>query len=297
MISNKVAKAATFLALAASSAAGVSGQGNLRGKSCKDAVEASLGQPHQKYFPMYANPPFSVLAGYSERNGTQIIEGNFQYKEDDAFIKDSHVKYTNESVSAVVDDVCRRLDAYVKEADKKAINEQFQQQQDEIKNVDTKVSRVEEAAQTGVGLAAVQWLSVGLLVLDGSCNEGKIIKKIVSLIKSAIKTKSEDKIKELEEEIKGDNISINVLEKISNAFECAAEKELDQASSKVVDSSDILCDISQPSQLSIVKKLIDEEIILAYKKKKNSISKLNKLYALKAGAGLCGSNNITASDV
>ena len=172
------------------------------------------------------------------------MKPTFNIRKNDEIIKNSHVKYKNESVSAVVDDVCRRLDDYVKAADKKAINDQFQQQQNDIEDVDTKVSRVEEAAQTGVGLAVAQWLSVGLLVLDGSCNEGKIIKKIVSLIKSAIKSKSEDEIDKLKEAIKEDNISIQVLKKISDIIE-AAQNESGQASSKDVDSSDVTIDFLQ----------------------------------------------------
>ena len=130
--------AVTYLALAASSAAGVSGQGNLRGESCRKAVKESLGLPHQDYVKTYADSPYSTWSGYSERNGTQIIEANFKYKKGDAPIEGSHVEYTNESESEVVDDVCRRLDDYVKAAEEKAINDQFQQQQNDIKDVDTK---------------------------------------------------------------------------------------------------------------------------------------------------------------
>ena len=136
-------------------------------------------------------------------------------------------------------------------------------------------------------MAAAQWLSVGLLVLDGSCNEGKIIKKIVSLIKSAIKSKSEDEIDKLKEAIKEDNISIQVLKKISDIIE-AAQNESGQASSKDVDSSDVTIDfLQQPSQLSIVKQLFDKEIKQAKKREEEKKLELN---LLEAGARLCGSH-------
>ena len=55
------AKAATLLALAASSAAGVSGQGNLRGTSCHESVKGSLDQPHQKYVKILCKRQFSCF--------------------------------------------------------------------------------------------------------------------------------------------------------------------------------------------------------------------------------------------
>ncbi|MGC6367828.1 MAG: hypothetical protein ACON35_07530 [Candidatus Marinamargulisbacteria bacterium] len=274
------------LAFAAVLFTGASGQRNLRGTSCHEAVKASLGQSHQNYVKTYANPPFSVLAGYSERNGTQIIEGNFQYKEDDALIKDSHVKYTNELESTVVEDVCRRLDDYVEAANKKAINDQLHQQQDDIKVVDTKVSRVKETAQTGVGLAAAQWFSVGLLVLDGSCNEGKIIKKIVSLIKSAIKSKSEDQIQKLENEIIKKEITADYLRDLREIFEIL---EGVQETSELTKAGDVELDCGESNQKILrIKNLINRKLKEIQKHYNIDNKKLSKLKALETSIGFCG---------
>ena len=161
----------------------------------------------------------------------------------------------------------------------------MQQQQDDIKDVDTKVSRVEEAAQTGVGLAAAQWFSVGLLVLDGPCNEGKIIKKIVSLIKSAIKSKSEDEIQKLENEIIKKEITADYLRDLREIFEIL---EGVQETSELTKAGDVKLDCGESNQKILrIKNLINRKLKEIQKHYNIDNKKLGKLKAFETSIGFC----------
>ena len=120
--------AVTYLALAASSAAGVSRQGNLRlidrrrlvkgdmPPSCEATLKPQLGDQRQDYASVYpskgVDEALKLALGYSKTdNSGKVTEAQFQVEENGKPVEKTHFTLAGE-LDQVASDAC--LDDYVK---------------------------------------------------------------------------------------------------------------------------------------------------------------------------------------